>query len=339
MSCRTRTRWSTTTSIPRRSSRACASSGLFGATIGEAYGGLGLPCATYAEIVERIARVWMSLTGIFNSHLIMSAIVRAQRHRGAEARIPAALRVRRAARRPGVDRAGLRHRPAGDPRHRAARRRPLRGERHQDLDQQRHLRLVLRAAGEDRSARRAAPSRHEHAAGGERPRLHRQPQAGEAGLQGHRQRGAGVRRLPRAGGPADRRRRRARAATCVVRTGTRPHQRRGARRRDCAGGAGRVAALCAIAQDVRRADRAAPGDPVEAGRHGDAHRRLAPAGETRGGTVRHRRALRHGGRHGETVRHRDRAGERHRGDARAWRLRLFEGVSRWNGCIATRRCW
>ena len=45
--------------------------GLFGATIAEAYGGLGLPCTTYAEIVERIARVWMSLTGIFNSHLIM----------------------------------------------------------------------------------------------------------------------------------------------------------------------------------------------------------------------------------------------------------------------------
>ena len=49
--------------------------GLFGATIGAVYGGLGLPCATYADIVERIARVWMSLTGIFNSHLIMSAIV------------------------------------------------------------------------------------------------------------------------------------------------------------------------------------------------------------------------------------------------------------------------
>src|SRR5579863_2312771 len=49
--------------------------GLFGATIAAEYGGLGLPCATYADIVERIARVWMSLTGIFNSHLIMSAIV------------------------------------------------------------------------------------------------------------------------------------------------------------------------------------------------------------------------------------------------------------------------
>jgi alkylation response protein AidB-like acyl-CoA dehydrogenase len=49
--------------------------GLFGATISASQGGLGLPCVTYAHIVERIARVWMSLTGIFNSHLIMSAIV------------------------------------------------------------------------------------------------------------------------------------------------------------------------------------------------------------------------------------------------------------------------
>jgi alkylation response protein AidB-like acyl-CoA dehydrogenase len=49
--------------------------GLFGATIAAEYGGLGLPCAIYAAIVERIARVWMSLTGIFNSHLIMASIV------------------------------------------------------------------------------------------------------------------------------------------------------------------------------------------------------------------------------------------------------------------------
>ena len=49
--------------------------GLFGATIAAEYGGLGLPCTTYAKIVERIARCWMSVTGIFNSHLIMSAAV------------------------------------------------------------------------------------------------------------------------------------------------------------------------------------------------------------------------------------------------------------------------
>jgi len=49
--------------------------GLFGATIPQEYGGLGLPAVTYAKIVARIAEVWMSLTGIFNSHLIMAAAV------------------------------------------------------------------------------------------------------------------------------------------------------------------------------------------------------------------------------------------------------------------------
>ena len=49
--------------------------GLFGATIPVEYGGLGLPTGTYAKIVTRISEVWMSLTGIFNSHLIMSKAV------------------------------------------------------------------------------------------------------------------------------------------------------------------------------------------------------------------------------------------------------------------------
>ena len=49
--------------------------GLFGATIPQEYGGLGLPAATYAGIVAQISEVWMSLTGIFNSHLIMAAAV------------------------------------------------------------------------------------------------------------------------------------------------------------------------------------------------------------------------------------------------------------------------
>ena len=49
--------------------------GLFGATIAEQYGGLGLGASTYAKIVTTISEVWMSLTGIFNSHLIMSAAV------------------------------------------------------------------------------------------------------------------------------------------------------------------------------------------------------------------------------------------------------------------------
>jgi len=52
--------------------------GLFGATIPAEYGGLGLSASTYARIVEAIASVWMSLTGIFNSHLIMAACVARQ---------------------------------------------------------------------------------------------------------------------------------------------------------------------------------------------------------------------------------------------------------------------
>ena len=49
--------------------------GLFGAIIPTEYGGLGLSTATYAAIVARIAAVWMSLSGIINSHLIMASAV------------------------------------------------------------------------------------------------------------------------------------------------------------------------------------------------------------------------------------------------------------------------
>jgi alkylation response protein AidB-like acyl-CoA dehydrogenase len=49
--------------------------GLFGATIATEYGGLGLSATTYAKIVERVSAVWMSVSGIFNSHLIMAAAV------------------------------------------------------------------------------------------------------------------------------------------------------------------------------------------------------------------------------------------------------------------------
>lgn len=56
--------------------------GLFGCTIATEYGGLGLSTVTYARIIERISAVWMSISGIMNSHLIMASAV--QRH-GTEA--------------------------------------------------------------------------------------------------------------------------------------------------------------------------------------------------------------------------------------------------------------
>ncbi|MCX7960987.1 MAG: acyl-CoA dehydrogenase family protein [Burkholderiales bacterium] len=49
--------------------------GLFGAVLDPKWGGLGLSASTYAKIVMRISSVWMSLTGIFNSHLMMAVLV------------------------------------------------------------------------------------------------------------------------------------------------------------------------------------------------------------------------------------------------------------------------
>ena len=49
--------------------------GLFGALIAPEFGGLGLSATTYSKIVMLIAEEWMSLTGIFNSHLMMARIV------------------------------------------------------------------------------------------------------------------------------------------------------------------------------------------------------------------------------------------------------------------------
>ena len=49
--------------------------GLFGATISEEYGGLGLSAWTYAQITMKVASVWMAPSGIFNSHLIVASAI------------------------------------------------------------------------------------------------------------------------------------------------------------------------------------------------------------------------------------------------------------------------
>lgn len=49
--------------------------GLFSCTISEEYGGMGLPFEAYAGIVEEVARGWMSLGGVLNTHIIVSHMV------------------------------------------------------------------------------------------------------------------------------------------------------------------------------------------------------------------------------------------------------------------------
>jgi len=64
--------------------------GLFGLTIGERYGGLGLSLPAYVAIVEELGRGWASVPGLLNSHLTVAALV--ERHgteRQRQATLPA----------------------------------------------------------------------------------------------------------------------------------------------------------------------------------------------------------------------------------------------------------
>jgi alkylation response protein AidB-like acyl-CoA dehydrogenase len=49
-----------------------AQMGLFGLTIPEEFGGLGESLLTYALVVEQIARGWMSVSGVINTHFIVA---------------------------------------------------------------------------------------------------------------------------------------------------------------------------------------------------------------------------------------------------------------------------
>jgi len=56
--------------------------GVFGLTIGPEYGGLGESLLTYALVAEEIARGWMSISGIINTHFIVAYLI--SRHGTAE---------------------------------------------------------------------------------------------------------------------------------------------------------------------------------------------------------------------------------------------------------------
>src|ERR687885_702938 len=49
--------------------------GLFGLTVPEEHGGLGESLLTYALVVEEIARGWMSVSGVINTHFIVAYMI------------------------------------------------------------------------------------------------------------------------------------------------------------------------------------------------------------------------------------------------------------------------
>ena len=123
--------------------------GLFGATIGEEYGGLGLSAWTYAQIVVKVASTWMAPSGSSTR----TSLWPPRSSAGApstEARIAAEDGHGRVPRQPRADRAQCGLRPAGDPHRGPARRRRVRRQRRQDLDHQQHAWPRHPAAREDR---------------------------------------------------------------------------------------------------------------------------------------------------------------------------------------------
>ena len=50
--------------------------GIFGIMIPEEYGGLGESLLTYALVVEEIARGWMSVSGVINTHFMLAYLIR-----------------------------------------------------------------------------------------------------------------------------------------------------------------------------------------------------------------------------------------------------------------------
>ncbi|HEX4777618.1 MAG TPA: acyl-CoA dehydrogenase family protein, partial [Acidimicrobiia bacterium] len=49
--------------------------GLFGVTIPETYGGLGLDLLTYIGVIEELAYGWMSLSGVLNTHTMCATLI------------------------------------------------------------------------------------------------------------------------------------------------------------------------------------------------------------------------------------------------------------------------
>src|SRR5690348_1532883 len=51
--------------------------GLFGVTVPEEYGGLGLDLPTYCGVIEELSAGWMSLSGVLNTHVMAANLLKA----------------------------------------------------------------------------------------------------------------------------------------------------------------------------------------------------------------------------------------------------------------------
>ena len=191
--------------------------GLFGVTIPEEYGGMGLDLTTYAMIVEELSRGWISISGVVNTHFIGSYLLmkfgteeQKQKYlpRMATGEIRAAFSLSEPEL--GSDVQAIKTVRQED------RRRRLRDQRPEDVGHQRPALHARVHARQDRPRGRAAPPRHDLLHREKEPgveentgalrRLQRAAEDQEDGLQGRRVHRARVRRLPLPGREHPRRR-------------------------------------------------------------------------------------------------------------------------------------
>ena len=257
--------------------------GLFGVTIPEEYGGMGLDLTTYTMIVEELSRGWISISGVVNTHFIGSYLLMKfgtdeQKEYFLPKMATGEIRAAFSLSEPevGSDVQGIKAAAKKDPDSRR-----LDPRRPEDVGHQRPALERRLHADEERQGGRSALQGDDllhHREGARRAQEHgrvRGPRGPapdqEDGLQGRRVDRADLQRLPLPARPHPRRRgggpRRGLHADDGRARG-RPRQRRRARRRHRPAGARAGPALLAGAQDVRQADRPAPGDPVQARRHG-----------------------------------------------------------------------
>ena len=159
--------------------------GLFGVTIPEEYGGMGLDLTTYAMIVEELSRGWISISGIVNTHFIGSYLLMKfgtdeQKQKYLPQMATGEIRAAFSLSEPELR---LR-RPGHQDRRQEDRRRRLRDQRPEDVGHQRPDVGARVRPRQDRPGRRPAPQGHDL--------LHRREGAG--GRREHRR----LRRLHRA---------------------------------------------------------------------------------------------------------------------------------------------
>ena len=218
--------------------------GIFGLMIPEEYGGLGESLLTYALVVEEIARGWMSVSGVINTHFIVAYMIiqhgtQEQKERFLPRMATGEVRGAFSMSEPGLgsDVAGIRTKATkqadGELRHR----------RPEDVaDQRRQLHPGRRAGAHRRGRREGAPEPDDvprREAGRLRrgpARAHHPRQDRQDGLQGRRHHRAGVRRLPGHGRRRPRRGARQGLLADDGRRRGRPGQRRRPRLRHLASG-------------------------------------------------------------------------------------------------------